>query len=149
MKEKIIGAIDNLTEVRAMSKIVELISDIKGIRVIGGCAAKQIEEAQKKLELVFPKEYKEYLLNFGTVCFNGVELCGLNVTGYLNVVEATEQEKSVNSSFPKGMFVIEDLGIDERLIICDEKGYVYLLQRDKKKLICTSFYEYVDKCKYR
>lgn len=132
-----------------MSKIVDLISDIKDMKAIGGCSTEQLDDAQNKLGLQFPEEYKDYLLVFGTVRFNGVELCGLNVTGYLNVVEATEQEKSVNSVFPKGMFVIEDLGIDAKLIVSDEKGKIYLLQRDKKKLICASFTEYVEKCKYR
>lgn len=132
-----------------MGKIVEVISGIENIRVIGGCTGDQIKEAEKELELIFPEEYREYLKNFGTIRFNGVELCGLNVTGYLNVVEATEQEKSVNPEFPKGMFVIEDLGVDARLIICDEKGNIYLFQRNKKKLICTSFLEYIEKCKYR
>ena len=69
----------------------------------------------------------------------------LGVTGYLNVVEATEQEKSVNNSFPKKMFVIEDLGVDAKLIVGDERGNMYLLQRDKKRLVCESFLEYVEK----
>lgn len=132
-----------------MSRITDLIDGIEGVRTIGGCTVEQINEAENRLGLKFPEEYKEYLLNYGAIRFNGVELCGLNASGYLNVVEATEKEKMVNLSFPKGMFVVEDLGIDARLIICDEKGNIYLLQRDKKKLICTSFTEYVEKCKYR
>lgn len=101
------------------------------------------------MNLVFPEEYKQYLLNFGAVRFNGVEICGLNLKGYLNVVEATEREKSINPLFPKKMFVIEDLGIDAKLIISDEKGYIYLLQRDTKRLLCTSFSDYIEKCIYR
>ena len=129
-----------------MSKIVDVITGIQGLKSIGGCDESTIRNAQDKLGLVFPEEYREYLLGFGAIRFNGIELCGLNIEGYLNVVEATEQEKSVNNDFPKGMFVIEDLGIDARIIIGDEKGNIYLLQRDKKKLICTSFSEYIEKC---
>ena len=47
------------------------------------------------------------------------------------------------------MFVIEDLCIDAKKIIGDEKGNIYLLQRDRKRLICTSFSDYIEKCKYR
>ena len=132
-----------------MSKIIELLSSIKKIKSIGGSSTEQVEEAQNELNLVFPEEYKQYLLNFGAVRFNGVEICGLNLKGYLNVVEATEREKSINPLFPPKMFVIEDLGIDAKLIISDEKGYIYLLQSDTKRLLCTSFSDYIEKCIYR
>lgn len=132
-----------------MSAIVELISKVDGLKSVGGCTKEQIDEAQSKLDLIFPEEYKEYLEKYGVIRFKGVELCGLNIDGYLNVVEATEQEKQVNKKFPAKMFVIEDLGVDARLIVGDEKGNIYLLQRDRKKLICSSFKEYIEKCMYR
>ena len=132
-----------------MSRIVELINSIEKVKSIGGANASQITEAENALGVSFPADYREYLENFGAARFNGIELCGLNITGYMNVVEATMQEKSVNDKFPKGMYVIEDLGVDARLIIGDSAGNVYLLQRDRKKLICSSFTEYVEKCKLR
>lgn len=132
-----------------MNKTIEVFSKIKGLKLLGGCSEEELQAAEKKLNLVFPEEYKNYLMEYGTVRFNGVELCGLNVTGYLNVVDATEQEKSVNNLFPNKMFVVEDLGIDAKLIVGDERGNIYLLQRDKKRLICSSFLEYVEKCMYR
>lgn len=132
-----------------MNKTIEVFSKIKGLKLLGGCSEEELQVAEKKLNLVFPEEYKNYLMEYGTVRFNGVELCGLNVTGYLNVVDATEQEKSVNNLFPNKMFVVEDLGIDAKLIVGDERGNIYLLQRDKKRLICSSFLEYVEKCMYR
>lgn len=149
MREEIIGKIDSQTEVDLMNKTIELFSKIEGLKARGGCSQEDIQVAEQKLGLSFPEEYKNYLLKYGSVRFNGVELCGLNATGYLNVVEATEQEKSVNTSFPDKMFVIEDLGVDAKLIIGDEKGNIYLLQRDKKRLVCASFLEYVEKCMYR
>lgn len=132
-----------------MNKIIELFTKIEGLKVLGGCSQEDVQAAEQKLGLDFPEEYRKYLLEYGTARFNGVELCGLNSTGYLNVVEATEQEKSVNASFPNKMFVIEDLGVDAKLIVGDEKGNIYLLQRDKKRLICASFLEYVEMCMYR
>lgn len=132
-----------------MNKTIEIFSKIKDLKVLGGCSKEDVQAAEKKLDLTFPEEYKNYLLEYGTARFNGVELCGLNVTGYLNVMEATEQEKSINYLFPSKMFVIEDLGIDAKLIVGDEKGNIYLLQRNKKHLICSSFLEYIEKCIYR
>lgn len=149
MKEENIGKTDNQMEVERMNKTTEVFLKVKDLKALGGCSKEEIQMAEKALGLVFPEEYKDYLLEYGTVRFNGVELCGLNVTGYLNVVEATEQEKSVNDSFPEKMFVIEDLGVDAKLIIGDEKGNIYLLQRDKKRLVCDSFLKYVEKCMYR
>lgn len=149
MKEKIIGKIDNQTEVDLMNKTTELFTKIEGLKALGGCSKDDIKAAEQRLGLSFPEEYKNYLLEYGTARFNGVELCGLNSTGYLNVVDATEQEKNVNTAFPDKMFVIEDLGVDAKLIIGDEKGNIYLLQRDRKRLICASFLEYVEKCMYR
>ena len=121
-----------------MSNILDLISGISGVKSIGACSIEQLDSAQD-----------EYLLTYGAIRFNGVELCGLNIKGYLNVVDATKEEMSVNSYFPSKMFVIEDLCIDAKKIIGDEKGNIYLLQRDRKKLICTSFSDYIEKCKYR
>lgn len=132
-----------------MNKLSEIMLKMENLKILGGCTEKEIQVAEKTLDLIFPEEYKNYLLEYGTIRFNGVELCGLNVTGYLNVVEATEQEKSVNNAFPEKMFVIEDLGIDAKLIVGDEKGNIYLLQRDKKRLISNSFLEYIEKCIYR
>ncbi len=149
MKERIIGKIDNQMEVEYMNKTIEMFSKIEGLKALGGCSEGEVQVAEKSLGLVFPEEYKDYLLGYGTVRFNGIELCGLNVMGYLNVVEATEQEKSINDSFPDKMFVIEDLGVDAKLIVGDEKGCIYLLQRDKKRLVCTSFLEYIEKCLHR
>lgn len=132
-----------------MSKIVELINSIEKVKAIGGASDSQISEAENALGVSFSADYRDYLKNFGVIRFNGIELCGLNISGYLNVVDATMQEKDVNDKFPEGMYVIEDLGVDARLIIGDSTGNVYLLQRDKKKLICSSFTEYVEKCKMR
>ena len=132
-----------------MNNIIDLISGISGVKSIGACSIEQLDSAQDELGLHFPDEYREYLLAYGAIRFNGVELCGLNIKGYLNVVEATKEEMRVNSYFPSKMFVIEDLCIDAKKIIGDEKGNIYLLQRDRKRLICTSFSDYIEKCKYR
>ena len=132
MRELIIGKIDNHMEVKLMNKTIELFTKIEGLKALGGCSQEDIQVAEQKLGLTFPEEYRNYLLEYGTVRFNGIELCGLNATGYLNVVEATEQEKSINTFFPNRMFVIEDLGIDAKLIIGDEKGIFIFCKGIKK-----------------
>lgn len=128
-----------------MSKIKDVVDSIPGVRIWGGCSQKDIRESERALGLRFPKEYKEYLLLYGSITFRGTELCGLNIPGHLNVVNATNQEKSVNPYFPDKMFVIENLGIDARLAICDERGTIYLLQRTQKVPVAKSLSEYLMK----
>ena len=110
-----------------MSNIIEKLNGIKNLEKVGGCSASQIELAEKELNISFPNEYIEFLKEFGTIRFSSKEWFGLNVNGYLNVVEATKQERSVNKNFPLDSFVLEDLGIDAKLIIVNEKGQVTIV----------------------
>lgn len=129
-----------------MSKIVEKMKQIKGLNAIKGCSTEQVNEAQKALGIMFPNEYVDYVKAFGCIDFGATEWTGLNIKGRLNTVEATKKEMSVNPDFPKGCFVLENLGIDAKLIIVDQMGKVYLLQYDKKTYYCESISAYLDKC---
>lgn len=132
-----------------MSKVIDMVNSIKGVRYISGCSEGDIQWAEKLLRLKFPNEYREYMLEFGSITFKGVELTGLNITGHLNVVDATLQERKFNPDFPKNIFIIENLGIDSIFIVGDEKGSIYKLQYDKMIKISSSFTEYLQRCKYR
>ena len=132
-----------------MSKVIDMVNSIKGVRYIGGCSEGDIQRAEKLLGLRFPNEYREYMLEFGSTTFKGVELTGLNITGHLNVIDATLQERKFNPDFPKNIFIIENLGIDSIFIVGDEKGSIYKLQYDKMIKISSSFTEYLQRCKYR
>lgn len=132
-----------------MSKVIDMVNSIKGVRYIGGCSEGDIQRAEKLLRLKFPNEYREYMLEFGSITFKGVELTGLNITGHLNVIDATLQERKFNPDFPKNIFIIENLGIDSIFIVGDEKGSIYKLQYDKMIKISSSFTEYLQRCKYR
>lgn len=129
-----------------MSNIIEKLNSIKNLEKVGGCSTSQIKLAEKELNITFPNEYIEFLTEFGAIRFGSIEWFGLNVNGYLNVVEATKQEISVNKNFPLDSFVLEDLGIDAKLIIVNITGQVFLMQFDKKELLCNSLSEYLDIC---
>ena len=128
--------------------IVEKIKKIDDLDIISnnGASEEQIIRAEKRLELKFPEEYKDYVKKFGTISFLGNEWTGLNVDGYLNVVNMTEEERALNEFFPKKYFVIENIGVDRMLIISDEKGKIYTIQYDKIKFLCNSLSEYLDIC---
>ena len=129
-----------------MSEIVEKLRNVADLKNAGGCSIAQIKSAQNELDVIFSDEYLDFLKTFGAVRFNAIEWFGLNVNGYLNVVEATKQEISVNEKFPQGYWVIEDLGIDAKLIIMNEKSQVFMLQYDKIKPLCDSLSKYLDIC---
>ena len=126
--------------------ISEKIRQISDMECTGGCSIKQVEEAQKRLGLIFPKEYVEYVTNFGAIDFYGTEWTGLNIEGYFNTVEATLKEQGVNSFFPDKHFVLEDLCIDAKKVIVNEQGQVFMLQYDKIEKIFETIIEYLDSC---
>lgn len=129
-----------------MASIIEKIKGISGLRRAKGCTFEQIKTAQEELDLTFPDEYMDYVKTFGCIDFGATEWTGLNVKGYLNTVTATKQEKSVNNNFPKGCFILEDMNIDAKKTIVDEKGKIYSLQYEKVTPLCNSISEYLDIC---
>ncbi len=129
-----------------MSNIVDKLKAIPDLNALEGCSVQQVKEAQAELGLIFPDEYVEYVREFGCIDFGATEWTGLNIKGRLNTVDATKKEMSVNANFPNGYFVLENLGIDAKHIIVNEKGEVYLLQYDKKTYLCGSISEYLDMC---
>lgn len=129
-----------------MADIVEKMKQIKDLCGIKGCSDEQILEAQEQLNLIFPKEYVDYVKEFGCIDFGSTEWTGLNIKGRLNTVDATKKEQNVNTAFPKGFFVLEDLNIDARKVIVNESGQVYYLQYEKIEFICEAISEYLDIC---
>lgn len=129
-----------------MADIIAKISKIEKLYHADGCSLKQLGEAQKALNIVFPEEFFDYVREFGAISFYGTEWTGLNVSGYLNVVDATKQERELNPSFPKDCFVLENQAIDGLITVADAHGHVYTVQYDKKKFLCDSLSDYLDIC---
>ncbi|MCR5769705.1 MAG: SMI1/KNR4 family protein [Butyrivibrio sp.] len=126
--------------------IIDEIKKIPKLYHAKGCSISQIKDAQKSLGITFPDEYIDYVKEYGAISFYGTEWMGLNVDGYLNVVEATKQEREINDSFPIDCFVIENLGTDGIIVIVDENGIVYSFHSSKKEKICNSLVEYLQLC---
>ena len=129
-----------------MMNIIDKMKAISDLCAIKGCTAEQIDEAQDELDIIFPDEYVDYVKEFGCIDFGSTEWTGLNIKGRLNTVDATKQEISVNPEFPKGFFVLENLGIDAKRIIVNEKGEVCVLQYETITHLCDSISDYLDMC---
>ena len=127
--------------------IVEKIKTIPDLCHLTGCKTTQIKAAQKELDLDFPDEFIDYVKEYGVISFYGTEWTGLNVDGYLNVVEATKNERKLSKDFPQGYFVLENQAIDGILILVNSKGAVYSYQSGNKPVhICKTMAEYLDIC---
>lgn len=106
---------------------------------VGMVSQEEIDNAEKQLHLRFTKEYKSYLLNYGAISFGAHEITGLGITGYLNVVTATEKERELGGNFPDDCIMLENNGIDGILTIMDVNGIVYSFDGKNKTQIASSF----------
>lgn len=107
--------------------IIDAIKKLENLYFMTGASQKNIEDAEDKLGLKFANEYKIYISEYGAISAKGIELTGATKYKRLNVVDATMQERNLNSNFPKDMYVIENIGIDGILMLQDTKGYIYEL----------------------
>lgn len=126
--------------------IVEKIKKIEKLYHTTGCSETQITDAENALGIKFPEEYVAYIKAYGAISFYATEWTGLNVEGYLNVVDVTKQEQDLNPSFPKKCFVLENQGIDGILTVMNENGQVFTVQYEKTQLLCDSLSDYLDMC---
>lgn len=129
-----------------MNGIVEQIKKIPKFYHCEGCTQEQIDEAERALNLKFPKEFADYVREFGAICFQGTEWTGLNVQGYLNVVESTKKEQQLNLNFPTNCFVLENTGIDGIIVIANSKGQIFALQDGSMEFLSNSLSDYLEKC---
>lgn len=90
---------------------------------------KQPKSALKKIseELNFQTgpQLKNYLLNYGFLSFESVEIFGIGVkeSGRLDIINETKNLKK-NFQLPNGYIIIEKIG-DGLTIVCDESDNVY------------------------
>ena len=110
--------------------IVEAIRNVPELYHVKGCTDQQIL----------------YVKEFGAISFYGTEWTGLNIDGYLNVVQSTKQERDLNVSFPKDCYVIENEGIDGIIIASNENGTIYSIHYENVEKICNSLSEYLAEC---
>ena len=90
-----------------------------------GVSSYFVEEAEKRLNLRFSNDYKEYLLTYGLLMFDGHEVTGLGGEERLDVVNVTLHLKELYVDIPKDWYVIEELGIDGVVIWQNEKGEIF------------------------
>jgi len=126
-----------------MSKLIELIKN-NDCDYIGKVDINIINEAQEKLNIKFPEEIIEYISEFGVLSYGSNEINGLGTNSYLNIVNATIDARNNFTKFPNGLFVIQDIGINDLLILSDSFNNIYEWNGDSYKLIFNSFYDFLN-----
>lgn len=74
---------------------------------VGEVSDESIDNAEKKLVVKFPPEYKEFVKKFGSGGICGVEVLGVERMNYASVVESTERYRKLG--LPKNYIVIENV----------------------------------------
>ena len=108
-----------------MKNIVNVVKSLPELLTFKQATTTQITDAEIQLRLRFSDEYKEYLLNFGAIVAEGIELTGIAKSEHRNVVAITKREWKLNSKVPRKMYVIENTCVDGIIIWQDQNGTIY------------------------
>lgn len=127
-----------------MSKIVETIQNLENLISLKPASIEDIENVEIELALPLAKDYKEYLLNFGAIMANDIELTGIAKSKNRNVVEVTKREWSLNRKIKHNLYVVENIGIDGIIIWQDSSGSIYESKPNyEAKKIANNLLEYI------
>lgn len=121
---------------------LELIKNCSDAIVGHGVSEDEINKAENELGLQFASDYREYLQKYGAAMLNGHELSGISKAKQSNVVLMTNDWHE-NYSQPGKLYVIEDLGIDDIVILQDSNGNIYQSQNGKTHKIYNSLAAYI------
>lgn len=107
-----------------METIIDVIRTLKGLVHMQGASQEAIQEAETKLQLTFAPDYKLYLIQYGVISANGIELTGIINSPRLSVVEATHRART-EDHLPANFYVIEELSIERCIVVQNPQGEVF------------------------
>lgn len=108
-----------------MSKIIEVIRTFENLMSLTPANMEDINRVEQELDLTLSDEYKEYLLEFGAIVADDVELTGIAKSKTRDIIQVTKREWSANDKINHNLYVVENVGIDGIIIWQDASGNVY------------------------
>lgn len=90
-----------------------------------GSDAADVKAAERALGLSFARDYRDYLLVYGTALCDGHELTGISHSKRLDVVAVTEEMRAHNPQTPANLYVIEVAAIDGIVVWQHAQGVVW------------------------
>lgn len=108
-----------------MSQIIDIINNLDNLLPLKPASLDDVENVEIELALPLAEEYKEYLLKFGAIMADDVELTGIAKSKNRDIVQVTKREWEANSKINHKLYVVENLGIDGIIIWQDSSGKIY------------------------
>ena len=128
-----------------MSKIIDVISGLKNLLPLKPATTEMIENIEIELALPLADEYKEYLLKYGAIMADDVELTGVAKSKNRDVVQVTKREWASNSKIKHNLYVVENVGIEGIIIWQDGSGKIFESNpNNEAKQIANSLAEYLE-----
>lgn len=128
-----------------MSKIIDVISGLKNLLPLKPATTEMIEDIEIELALPLAEEYKEYLLKYGAIIADNVELTGVAKSKNRDVVQVTQREWTANSKIKHNLYVVENIGIEGIIIWQDGSGKIFESRpNNAAKQIANSLAEYLE-----
>lgn len=126
-----------------VKEIVEIMEG-KDFYHLGGASNESINDAENALDVIFSQDYRDCILHYGAFSFQGHEFVGITQSTRLNVVDVTRKHRERNSEIEKGLYVIEELGIDHIVIWQSSDGSIYqTVEQTPARKIYNSLLEYI------
>lgn len=108
-----------------MSKIIDMINGLENLLPLKPASTETVENIEIELALPLAEEYKEYLLKYGAIMADDVELTGVAKSKNRDVVQVTQREWAANSKIKHNLYVVENVGIEGIIIWQDGSGKIY------------------------
>lgn len=127
-----------------MENIVDVIKALPGLLPLHGATYEEIDRAEAELNLHFAEDYEQYLVTFGAIVADGIELTGIAKSAHRNVVNCTKKAKELNPNMDSKCYVLEDTGVDGIVIWQHVSGKVYATRPGAKpEKLAGSLCEYI------
>lgn len=128
-----------------MSKIIDVINGLENLLPLKPALIEDVENIEIELALPLAEEYKEYLLKYGAIMADDVELTGVAKSKNRDVVQVTQREWMSNSKIKHNLYVVENIGIEGIIIWQDGSGKIYESSPNNgAKQIADSLAEYLE-----
>ena len=129
-----------------MKALIDILQKKKNVFHNNGTDEKSVLSAEAALGLKFSDDYREYLLNFGILSYEGHEYTGICNSTRLNVVDATKREKEENNNLTDDTYLLEWVGVENMTIWQRSDGEVFEVPyKGKPKKIYDSLIAYLEK----
>lgn len=128
-----------------MSKIIDVIKGLENLLPLKPASVEAVENVEIELALPLAEEYKEYLLQYGAIMADDVELTGIAKLKNRDVVQVTQREWAANTKIKHNLYVVENVGIEGIIIWQDGSGKIYESSpNNTAKQISNSLAEYLE-----